>query len=75
MLPAKQFPIRKVALLFFLRLKVCRGLCGMPKHPAAAETTDKGSINQRAVLDHRASLVEEIQAAPPSRTLCANLRG
>ena len=69
MLPAKQFPIRKVALLFFLRLKVCRGLCGMPKHPAAAETTDKGSINQRAVL------VEEIQAAPPSRTLCANLRG
>ncbi len=48
----------------------------MPKHPTAAETTDKGSINQRAVLDHRASLVEEIQAAaPPSRTLCANLRG
>ena len=75
MLPAKPCPIREVALLFFLRLEVCHGLCGMPKDPAAAETTDKSSINQRAVLEHRASLVEEIQAAPPSRTLCANLRG
>ncbi len=42
----------------------------------AAEITDKGSINQRAVLDHRATLVDEIFAATPtSRTLCASLRG
>jgi feruloyl-CoA synthase len=30
------------------------------------EVTDKGSINQRAVLDHRASLVEDLYAANPS---------
>src|SRR6202012_5471308 len=30
------------------------------------EVTDKGSINQRAVLEHRGSLVEELYAAPPS---------
>jgi len=29
------------------------------------EMTDKGSINQRAVLDHRAALVEELYAAAP----------
>jgi len=29
------------------------------------EMTDKGSINQRAVLDNRASLVEELYAEPP----------
>ena len=41
----------------------------------AAEITDKGSINQRAVLEHRATLVEELyQATPSSRTLCANLK-
>ncbi len=41
----------------------------------AAEITDKGSINQHAVLEHRAALVEEIYAATPSsRTLCANLK-
>jgi feruloyl-CoA synthase len=28
--------------------------------------TDKGSINQRAVLEHRGSLVEELYAATPS---------
>jgi feruloyl-CoA synthase len=27
--------------------------------------TDKGSINQRAVLVHRARLVEELYAEPP----------
>jgi len=32
----------------------------------AAEITDKGSINQRAVLAARAALVEELYAAPPS---------
>jgi feruloyl-CoA synthase len=28
--------------------------------------TDKGSINQRAVLAHRAALVEELYDTPPS---------
>jgi feruloyl-CoA synthase len=36
------------------------------------EMTDKGSINQRAVLAHRASLVEELYAeAPPPHVLVA----
>ena len=40
---------------------------------AASEITDKGSINQRAVLKHRAALVEELYAAPASaRVLVAN---
>ncbi|MHC4040016.1 feruloyl-CoA synthase [Bradyrhizobium sp. 23AC] len=30
------------------------------------EVTDKGSINQRAVLEHRAELIEELYAANPS---------
>jgi feruloyl-CoA synthase len=30
------------------------------------EITDKGSINQRAVLTHRAALVDELYATPPS---------
>jgi feruloyl-CoA synthase len=30
------------------------------------EMTDKGSINQRAVLSHRAALVEELYRRPPS---------
>jgi feruloyl-CoA synthase len=30
------------------------------------EVTDKGSINQRAVLDHRAALIEDLYAATPS---------
>ena len=29
------------------------------------EITDKGSINQRAVLEHRAGLVEALYAEPP----------
>ena len=32
----------------------------------AREITDKGSINQKAVLQQRAALVDEIYAAPPS---------
>jgi len=32
----------------------------------ASEITDKGSINQRAVLKRRAALVEELYAEPPS---------
>jgi feruloyl-CoA synthase len=35
------------------------------------ELTDKGSINQRAVLAHRTALVEELYAeTPTSRTIC-----
>jgi feruloyl-CoA synthase len=37
----------------------------------AGEVTDKGSLNQRAILERRAGLVEEIYAArPPQRVLC-----
>jgi feruloyl-CoA synthase len=39
----------------------------------AGEVTDKGSINQRAVLRHRAALVEELYALPaPERVIIAN---
>jgi feruloyl-CoA synthase len=49
-------------------------LLDVPPSIDAAEITDKGSINQRAVLDHRSALVEEVFAPAPSpRTLCANL--
>jgi feruloyl-CoA synthase len=40
----------------------------------AHEVTDKGSINQRAVLDHRVSIVEEIYQDPPSGRILV-LRG
>ena len=32
----------------------------------ASEITDKGSINQRAVVEHRAALVESLYAEPPA---------
>jgi feruloyl-CoA synthase len=35
----------------------------------ASEITDKGSINQRAVLKNRASLVEQLYAEPPGRAI------
>lgn len=35
----------------------------------AHEVTDKGSINQRAVLDHRRALVEDLYRDPPSADL------
>jgi feruloyl-CoA synthase len=39
------------------------------------EMTDKGSINQRAVLAHRAALVEELYAAaPPGHVIVADAR-
>jgi feruloyl-CoA synthase len=45
-------------------------LLEIPPSMDAGELTDKGSINQRAVLDHRAALVEELYLAQPSaRTL------
>jgi len=38
----------------------------------AGEMTDKGSLNQRAVLARRAALVDELYRDPPSaRTICA----
>jgi feruloyl-CoA synthase len=36
-----------------------------PPHIDRGEVTDKGSINQRAVLQHRAELVERMYAEPP----------
>lgn len=47
--------------------KICRALL-MAEPPSLdkAEMTDKGSINQRAVLGNRAALVEEMYAAAPS---------
>jgi feruloyl-CoA synthase len=41
-------------------------LLAEPPSLDVGEVTDKGSINQRAVLAHRAALVEELYAAPPS---------
>ena len=48
------------AVLFDTPLSIDRG-----------EVTDKGSINQRAVLDHRAGLIEEIYAPVPSAQIIA----
>jgi feruloyl-CoA synthase len=34
------------------------------------EVTDKGSINQRAVLEHRSAVIDELYAAnPPDRVI------
>jgi len=50
-------------------------LLEVPPSIDANEITDKGSINQRAVLEHRAALVEELYAPRPSpRILCAHLK-
>ncbi len=46
---------------------VCRAiLLAEPPSLDIGEMTDKGSINQRAVLNHRAALVEELYAPLPS---------
>jgi len=46
--------------------RVARALVmAMPPSIDASEVTDKGSINQRAVLNNRASLVERLYADPP----------
>jgi len=43
----------------------------IPPSMDANEVTDKGSINQRAVLEQRANLVEELYAPRPSaRVIC-----
>jgi feruloyl-CoA synthase len=48
-------------------------LLAVPPSIDSSEITDKGSINQRAVLAHRAGLVEELyQPTPSARTLCTN---
>ena len=41
----------------------------VPPSLDAGEVTDKGSLNQRAVLDRRAALVESIHAHPPDETV------
>ena len=41
-------------------------LLAQPPSLDIGEMTDKGSINQRAVLAHRVALVEELYADPPS---------
>src|SRR5262249_32942661 len=47
--------------------RACRAiLVGAPPSLDAGEMTDKGSINQRAVLERRADLVAELYAAEPS---------
>ena len=47
-------------------------LLSVPPSLDAGEATDKGSLNQRAILKHRADLVEELYREPPSeRTLVA----
>ena len=48
------------AILFDAPLSIDRG-----------EVTDKGSINQRAVLEHRADLIEELYAELPSARVIA----
>jgi feruloyl-CoA synthase len=47
--------------------RICRAIF-LAEEPSIdlGEVTDKGSINQRAVLRHRAALVEELHANPPS---------
>jgi feruloyl-CoA synthase len=44
-------------------------LLGGPPSIDAREITDKGSINQKAVLANRATLVEDIYAEPPPATV------
>ena len=46
-------------------------LLDTPLQIDAGEVTDKGSINQRAVLDHRAALIEDIYSADPKAALIA----
>ncbi|MCG6203272.1 feruloyl-CoA synthase [Rhodopseudomonas sp. HC1] len=40
-------------------------LLGEPLSIDAGEVTDKGSVNQRAVLEHRAALIADLYADPP----------
>jgi feruloyl-CoA synthase len=47
-------------------------LLDAPPSLDASEITDKGSINQRAVLKARAALVEELYAEPPGRRVISS---
>jgi feruloyl-CoA synthase len=48
----------------------------MPPSLDLGEVTDKGSINQRAVLQRRAALIEQLYAEPaPQQVLCARVEG
>jgi feruloyl-CoA synthase len=52
--------------------RVCRAmLLAEPPSLDSGEMTDKGSINQRAVLDHRADIVEKLYTMQPSARLIA----
>ena len=52
--------------------RICRlMLMAEPPSLDAGEATDKGSINQRAVLTRRAGLVEELYAGKPSANVIA----
>jgi len=46
-------------------------LLDTPPSLDAGEATDKGSLNQRMVLRHRAALVEELYADAPSARVIA----
>lgn len=53
-------------------MRVARALLvAEPPTIDAGEITDKGYINQRAVLDHRAALVERLHAAKPDDEIIA----
>jgi feruloyl-CoA synthase len=52
--------------------RVCRAiLLAEPPSLDAGEMTDKGSINQRAVLERRAALVDELYRQPLSPRVIA----
>ena len=56
--------------------RVCRAiLLAEPPSLDAGEMTDKGSINQRAVLARRADLVTELYAAEPSPRVLVIAKG
>jgi feruloyl-CoA synthase len=53
-------------------LRVARAiLLDVPPSLDVGEATDKGSINQRTVLRHRAALVQELYASAPSPRVMA----
>jgi feruloyl-CoA synthase len=51
-----------------------RSLLDTPPSLDVGEATDKGSINQRMVLRHRAALVDELYGAPSARLITIDER-
>jgi feruloyl-CoA synthase len=49
-------------------------LLDTPPSLDVGEATDKGSINQRMVLKHRAALVDELYGAPSARVIAIDER-